>query len=118
MIIWQPCLDNKQNSETSIKFLLHLIHVRGYVAWSNKAQHRAMMIDPFKKYKPSSWDVVKGDCIYTDEVPDYGELSPPVKTDEFLNKSVSSTNNENNKDKGNMFKAISTGICTTAKENK
>ena len=33
-----------------------------------------MMIDPFKKYKPSSWDVVKGDYSYTDEVPDEAHL--------------------------------------------
>ena len=77
-----------------------------------------MMIDPFKKYKPSSWDVVKGDYSYTDEVPDYGELSPLVNTDEFLNKSIFSTNDENNENKGNMFKAISTSICTTAIDNK
>ena len=77
-----------------------------------------MIVDIFKKYKPSSWDVVKGDYSYTDEVPDYGELSPLVNTDEFLNKSIFSTNDENNENKGNMFKAISTSICTTAIENK
>ena len=68
-----------------------------------------MMVDIFKKYKPSSWDVVKGDYSYTDEVPESGELSPLVNTDEFLNKSVFSTNDENTENK-----AISTGICTTA----
>ena len=77
-----------------------------------------MIVDIFKKYKPSSWDVVKGDYSYTDEVPDYGELSPLVNTDEFLNKSIFSTNDENNENKGNMFKVISTSICTTAIENK
>ena len=61
---------------------------------------------------------MKGDYSYTDEVPDYGELSPLVNTDEFLNKSIFSTNDENNENKGNMFKAISTSICTTAIENK
>ena len=76
-----------------------------------------MMVDIFKKYKPSSWDVVKGDYSYTDEVPESGELSPLVNTDEFLNKSVFSTNDENTDNKGNMFIAISTGICTTAIEN-
>ena len=77
-----------------------------------------MMVDTFKKYKPSSWDVVKGGYGYTDEVPDYGELSPLVNTNEFLNKSVFSTNDENTDNKGNMFQAISPGICTTAIENK
>ena len=61
---------------------------------------------------------MKGDYSYTDEVPDYGELSPLVNTDEFLNKSIFSTNDENNENKGNMFKVISTSICTTAIENK
>ena len=116
MIICQPSLDNKWNSETSIKLLLHLILVTGIVAWSNKAQYRVMMVDIFKKYKPSSWDVVKGDYGYTDEVPDYGELSPLFNTDEFLNNNAFSTNDVNTENKGHIFKAISTGICTTAKE--
>ena len=60
---------------------------------------------------------MKGDYGYTDEVPDYRELSPLVNTDEFLNKSVFSTNDENTDNKGNMFIALSTGICTTAIEN-
>ena len=116
MIICQPSVDNKWNSETSIKLLLHLILVTGIVAWSNKAQYRVMMVDIFKKYKPSSWDVVKGDYGYTDEVPDYGELSPLFNTDEFLNNNAFSTNDVNTENKGHIFKAISTGICTTAKE--
>ena len=116
MIICYPSLHNKLNSETSIKLLLHLILVTGIVAWSSKAQYRVMMVDIFKKYKPSSWDVVKGDYGYTDEVPDYAELSPLFSTDEFLNNNVFSTNDRNTENKGHIFKAISTGICTTAKE--
>ena len=42
-----------------------------------------MMVDIFKKYKPSSWDVVNVDYSYTDEVPDYKELSPLFNTAEF-----------------------------------
>ena len=75
-----------------------------------------MMIDIFKKYKPSSWDVVKGDYGYTDEEPDYGELSPLFNTDEFLNNNVFCTNDVNTENKGHKFKSNSTGICTTAKE--
>ena len=116
MIICQPSVDNKWNSETSIKLLLHLILVTGIVVWSNKAQYRVMMVDIFKKYKPSSWDVVKGDYDFTDEVPDYGELSPLFNTDDFLNNNAFSTNDVNTENKGHIFKAISTGICTTAKE--
>ena len=99
MIICQPSVDNKWNSETSIKLLLHLILVTGIVAWSNKAQYRVMMVDIFKKYKPSSWDVVKSDYGYTDEVPDYGELSPLFNTDEFLNNNAFSTNDVNTENK-------------------
>ena len=75
-----------------------------------------MIIDIFKKYKPSSWDVVKSDYGYTDEVPNYGELSPLFNTDNFLNSNVFSTNDVKTENKGHIFKAISTGICTTAKE--
>ena len=99
-----------------MKLLLHLILVTGIVSWINKAQYRVMMVDIFKKYKPSSWDVVKGDYDYTDEVPDYGGLSPLFNTDEFLNNNVFSMNVVNTENKGNIFNTISTGICTTGKE--
>ena len=75
-----------------------------------------MMADIFKKYKPSSKDVVKGDYEYIDWVPDYGELSPLFSTDEFLNNNVFSTNDVNTENKRNIFKAISTSIFTAAKE--
>ena len=75
-----------------------------------------MMVDIFKKHKPSSWNVVKSDYGYTDEVPNYGELSPLFNTDNFLNSNVFSTNDVKTENKGHVFKAISTGICTTAKE--
>ena len=59
-----------------------------------------MMIDIFKKYKPSSWDVAKSDQGYTDEVPHYAELSPPLfNTDEFLNSNVFSMNDVNTENK-------------------
>ena len=83
MTICQPCLDNKQNSETSIKLLLYLILVTGIVAWINKARYHVMMVDIFKKYKPSSWDVVNVDYSYTDEIAHYEELSPLFNTAEF-----------------------------------
>ena len=105
MIICQPCLDNKWNPETNIKLLLHLILVTGIVTWSNKAQYRVMIVDIFKKYKPSSWDVVKGNYGYTDEVLDYGELSLLFSTNEFLNNNVFNTSDVNTKNKGNIFKA-------------
>ena len=103
MIIFQPCLDNKWNSETSIKLLLHLILVTGIFAWSNKPQYRVMMVDIFKKYKPSSWDIGKGDYGYTGDVPLFN-------TDEFLNNNVFSTNDVNTENKGNVFKEISDEI--------
>ena len=58
-----------------------------------------MMVDIFKKYKPSSWDVVKGDYGYTDEVPDYGELSPLFNRDDFLNNNVFSMNDVDTENK-------------------
>ena len=39
-----------------------------------------------------------------------------MKYDEFLNNNVFSTNNVNTENKENIFKAISTCICTTAKK--
>ena len=75
-----------------------------------------MMVDIFKKYKPSSWDVVKGDYGQTDEVPDYGELSPLFNRDEFLNNNVFSMNDVNTENIGNIFNTVSTGICATGKE--
>ena len=75
-----------------------------------------MMVNIFKKYKASSWDVVKGDRAYTDEVPVYGELSRLCNTDESLYNNVFCTIDGNTENKENIFKAISTGICTTAKE--
>ena len=86
------------------------------VSSSNKAQYRVMMVVIFKKYKPSSKDAVKGDYEYIDWVPDYGKLSPLFSTDEFLNNKIFSTNDVNTGNKRNIFKAISTGICTAAKE--
>ena len=52
-----------------------------------------------QKYKPSSWDVVKGDYGYTDEVPDYGELSLLFNTNGFLNSNVFSMNDVNTENK-------------------
>ena len=84
MIICQPSLYNKWNSETSIKLLLHLILVTGIAAWSNKAQYRVMMVDIFKKYKSSSWDVVisTGICTTAKEINDefYNDRANHTKT--------------------------------------
>ena len=84
MIICHPSLHSKWNSETSIKLLLHLILVTEIVAWSNKAQYRVMMVDIFKKYKSSSWDVVisTGICTTAKEISDefYNDTANYTKT--------------------------------------
>ena len=63
------------------------------IAWNNKASYRVMSADQFKTYKPSSWEMIKGDYGCSANPSEFGNILSLFNTDDLLNTDSTSCSN-------------------------